>query len=254
MNFHRGFCVSRSVSSLIVPAALEASVEWSGGALIRVRALRTRPSGAPSLALAPERMEDQQLAQRCLGGDAHAWEELVRRHGRRVYNLCLRFTGNPADAEDLAQEAVVRVYRALAAYDAAQGSLQTWIAALTRNLLIDHYRRARNQRRTDSLDALAAPLPLPAEPRRQPEAELYRREMRELIERGLARLSPELREAVILRDLQDMDYKEIAQVLRLPEGTVKSRINRGRIELARILKHRISPPPSSAAGAVGVKA
>ncbi len=237
------------MSSLALPAVLESPIEWSGGAFIRAQAWRTLPSSP--LALAPERMEDQQLAQRCLSGDARAWEELVRRHGRRIYNLCLRFTGHPEDAEDLAQEAVVRVYRALAAYDAAQGSLQTWIAALTRNLLIDHYRRARNLRRTDSLDAMAAPLPLPAEPRRQPEAELYRREMRELIERALTRLSPELREAVILRDLQDMDYKEIAQVLRLPEGTVKSRINRGRIELARILKPRFSPPP--AAGAAGAQ-
>ncbi len=187
-----------------------------------------------------EKVEERQLVQRCLGGDARAWEEIVRRHSPRLYHLCLRFTGNAAEAEDLAQDAMLRIYRALASYDPGQGALVTWMTALTRNLLIDHYRRSRNQRRTDSLDDPGAALPIPAEPqRRQPDAGVWRRELHEAVQAALVRLSPELREAVILRDLEDFDYKEIAAVLHIPEGTVKSRINRGRIELARWLAPRL---------------
>jgi RNA polymerase sigma-70 factor (ECF subfamily) len=233
-NFGAEVCVYRFVSASI-PFMRAAPLNWSGGF-----------AAASAASLTPARMEDHQLAQRCLAGDARAWEELVRRHGRQIYNLCLRFTGNTAEAEDLAQDAAVKIYRSLGSYNAAQGALQTWIAALTRNLLIDHYRRARNNRRTDSLDAASGPEPHAAAAHQQPETELYRREIREAVERALTRISPELREAVILRDLQDFDYKEIAQVLHVPEGTVKSRINRGRIELARLLRQRVARPGAAA--------
>lgn len=185
-------------------------------------------------------MDDRQLVERCLAGDGHAWEEVVRRHSRRVYNLCLRFTGRPQDAEDLAQDVFVRLYRSLNSYRAEMGSLGTWLTTLTRNLLIDHYRRAKPDRLTDSIETTneegeRIPLPLPA-PGRGADTAVFGREVQELVQRALLRLSPELREAIILRDLQDLDYKEIALVLHLPEGTVKSRINRGRLELARLLR------------------
>ena len=189
-------------------------------------------------------VEDRQLVDRCLSGDTTAWEEIVRQNSRRIYNLCFRFTGRAEDAEDLSQEAFIRVYRNLGSYHAEQGSLATWICSLTRNLLIDHYRRTRYQRMTDSIDdAEAAPgHDLPSR-ERGPEQAVWSREVRDQVQEALTRLSPELREAVILRDLQDMDYKEIAQALHLPEGTVKSRINRGRIELARVLKKRMGGWP-----------
>lgn len=204
-------------------------------------------------------VEEQQLVDRCLTGDAAAWETILQQHGRRIYNLCYRFTGRAEDAEDLAQEVCLRIYRNLASFRVDQGSLRTWIISLTRNLLIDHYRRRKYDRLTDSLDSAppgaednAAPRNEPAAPgARQQEAGLWRREIREHVQRALTRLSPELREAIILRDLQDMDYKEIAQLLRIPEGTVKSRINRGRIELARLLKPRLSGRPEPPAGTVG---
>jgi RNA polymerase sigma factor (sigma-70 family) len=190
-------------------------------------------------------LEDQltgALVRRCLAGDAAAWEEIVRLQQRRIYNLCYRFTNSPDDAQDLTQEVFIRVYRTLTSYDVEKGAFTTWLTTLTRNLLVDHFRRSRQDRITDSMDigirdeddspSLGSQIPDrgPA-----PDDRLASQETQQMVRAALARLSPDLREAVILRDLQDMDYKEIAQVLRVPEGTVKSRINRGRTELARLL-------------------
>ena len=190
-------------------------------------------------------MEDQQtgaLVRRCLGGDAAAWEEIVRLHNRRIYNFCYRFTNSPDSAEDLTQEVFIKVYRTLASYDVEKGAFTTWLTTLTRNLLVDHFRRSKQDRMTDSIDAslseeddslsLSARLP---DRGPSPADRLASQETQKMVREALSRLSPDLREAVILRDLQDMDYKEISQVLRVPEGTVKSRINRGRTELARLL-------------------
>jgi RNA polymerase sigma-70 factor (ECF subfamily) len=182
---------------------------------------------------------DSSLVARCLSGDETAWEDLVRTHTRRVYGLCYRFTGSDAEAQDLTQDVFLRVYRTLKTFRSTEGSFVTWLSRLTRNLLIDHYRRTKYERVTDSLDdeeASVQPLPSKSE---AADAGVWRREISEHVQRALTRLSPELREAVILRDLQDMDYKEIAAALHVPEGTVKSRINRGRIELARLLRHRL---------------
>ena len=182
------------------------------------------------------------LVRRCMNGDASAWAEMVRSHHRRVYALCYRFTGNAADAEDLTQDVFLKIYSNLQSFDAARGSLPVWITTMTRNLLVDNFRRTRNQRVTGSLDEgwdgsdelkpadrLMASGPSPHDA-------AIRRELEEMVQEALALVSPELREAVILRDLQDLDYKEIAQVLDIPEGTVKSRISRGRAELARLLE------------------
>ncbi len=136
----------------------------------------------------------------------------------------------------------IKVYRTLATYDIEKGAFTTWLTTVTRNLLVDHFRRSRQDRLTDSIDvgitdredslSLSEQL---RDPGLSPADHMASQETQRVVQRALARLSPDLREAVILRDLQDMDYKEIAQVLRVPEGTVKSRINRGRTELARLL-------------------
>jgi RNA polymerase sigma-70 factor, ECF subfamily len=178
---------------------------------------------------------DAQLVRLCIRGDGRSWEELVRRHTRRVYNLCYRFTGNPTVAEDLSQEVFLRVYRTLASYQAGQGAFTTWLTCLTRNLLVDHYRRTRRDRLTDSIDSVPQ-LEEQASAARTPDRLAQANELSRQLKQGLSKLSPELREAVILRDLQGLDYAEIRVVLQVPEGTVKSRINRGRIELARILE------------------
>ncbi len=192
-------------------------------------------------------LEDAQVAallvRRCVAGDAAAWEEIVQRYHRRIYNICYRFAGTSDDAQDLTQEVFIKMHRTLASYDSEKGALMTWVTTMTRNLLVDHFRRTRQDRMTDSLDAAPSehedsmPLSDRIEDKAlPPDAGVQSREAREMVHRGLQKLSPELREAVILRDLQDMDYKEIAAVLKVPEGTVKSRINRGRAELARLLQ------------------
>jgi len=178
---------------------------------------------------------DAQLVQQCLRGEGPAWEELVRRHTRRVYGLCYRFTGNSAEAEDLTQEVFLRIYRTLQSYRAAFGGFPTWLTSVTRNLLVDNYRRTRRDRMTDSIEDAMPKLEEKHSATRTPDRLVQAAELSEQLQRGLARLSPELREAVILRDLQQLEYNEIQTVLQVPSGTVKSRINRGRIELARIL-------------------
>jgi len=183
-----------------------------------------------------------QIVRRCMDGDSGAWAELVREHHRRVYGLCYRFTGSSADAEDLTQDVFLKIYSNLSSFDTGRGSLQVWITTMTRNLLVDNFRRTKNQRATSSLDdgwdqteelkpvdRLTAHGPSPHEL-------AAHKELQKMVQNALSHVSVELREAVILRDLQDMDYKEIAQVLGIPEGTVKSRISRGRAELARLLE------------------
>jgi RNA polymerase sigma-70 factor (ECF subfamily) len=180
--------------------------------------------------------QDAQLVQQCLQGDASAWEELVRRHTRRIFNICYRFTGNGTEAEDLSQDVFLRVYRTLGSYRSAHGGFATWVTSVTRNLLIDHYRRTKRDRLTDSLDDAMPVVESKESAGRRPDQQLLLGELSSQVQAGLAKLSPDLREAVILRDLQQLEYAEIQQVLSVPEGTVKSRINRGRIELARILQ------------------
>ena len=191
-------------------------------------------------------MEDVQvvamLVRRCIAGDAVAWEEIVRTYNRRIYNICYRFAGSGDDAEDLTQEVFIKMYRTLTTYDHTKGAFATWVTTITRNLLVDHFRKGKQQRLTDSIDATSEhedAVPLSEQIQDQsapPDAHVRSREVEEAVHAALGKLSPELREAVILRDLQDMDYREIATVLKVPEGTVKSRINRGRAELARLLQ------------------
>ena len=95
---------------------------------------------------------DPQLVERCLSGDEAAWEDLVKVHTRRVYSICYRFTGSDPEAQDLTQEVFLRVFRSLKSFRAGEGSFQVWLARLTRNLLIDHYRRTKLERATDSIE------------------------------------------------------------------------------------------------------
>src|SRR6476646_8140731 len=182
------------------------------------------------------------MVRRCVAGDAGAWEEIVRHFNRRIFNICFRFTGSADDAEDLTQEVFIKVYRTISSYDLEKGSFQTWVTTMTRNLLVDHFRKSKQDRATDSMDESLTEegdgLSLSDQIEDKgpsPDQRLQTREAQEMVQKALQKLSPELREAVILRDLQDMDYRDIALALKVPEGTVKSRINRGRTELARLL-------------------
>jgi RNA polymerase sigma-70 factor (ECF subfamily) len=185
--------------------------------------------------------QEYTLVQRCLSGDATGWEEMVRLHTRRVYALCYRFTGSNAEAQDLTQDIFLRVFRTLGSYRSTEGSLVTWLTRLSRNLLIDHYRRSKQDRVTEPIEDQLARLEqkeYPGEASVRPDRVLAGREASEVLQAALGKLSPELRETVILRDLQELEYREIAAVLKIPEGTVKSRLNRGRAELARLLRRQ----------------
>ena len=203
----------------------------SGGGL--VNPVATIPGGRN---LTQNSLENS-LVGRCLSGDEAAWEELVRQHTRQVYGLCFRFTNSAQEAQDLTQEVFLRVFKTIRTFRSDEGSFHTWLARVTRNLLIDHYRRSRQERVTDSIEEQ---LPMLEEEgaaaSARPDQAVAGREASEILQATLQKLSPDLREAVILRDLQEMEYRDIAQVLNIPEGTVKSRINRGRAELARLLR------------------
>jgi RNA polymerase sigma-70 factor (ECF subfamily) len=181
---------------------------------------------------------DQQLVERCLSGEQAAWEDLVRVHTRRVFAICYRFTGSDQEAQDLTQEIFLRVFRSLKSFRSGEGSFAVWLSRLSRNLLIDHYRRTKLERATDSIEEQLPMLEEKTAMSSRTDGMVAGREASELLQGALQKLSPELRETVILRDLEELEYREIAQVLNVPEGTVKSRLNRGRAELARVLRRQ----------------
>ena len=184
---------------------------------------------------------DSDLVERCLAGDESAWEDLVRLHTKRVYSIAYRFTGNDTQAQDLTQDVFLRVFRSLKSFRAGEGSFQVWLARLTRNLLIDHYRRSKLERASDSIEDSVLVLESKTAVESRTDNRVVGREASELLQGALQKLSPELRETVILRDLEELEYREIALALKVPEGTVKSRLNRGRAELARLLRrHRVA--------------
>ena len=179
---------------------------------------------------------DRDLVHACLAGDRAAWETIVHDHQRRIYNLAYRYTGKFDLAEDLTQEIFLKVYRTLNIYKPESGSLTGWLVRVGRNHIIDHYRKFKIERQqTDSLEVEYDRIE--ENPARHPDPgqALEKRELSERIHDGLLKVPVDLRDAVILRDLEEFSYEEIAAMLDLPLGTVKSRINRGRIELAKIL-------------------
>jgi RNA polymerase sigma-70 factor, ECF subfamily len=179
---------------------------------------------------------DSQLIERCLCGEEAAWEDLLKVYTRRVYSICYRFVGKEGEAQDLTQEVFLRIFKTLKSFRSNEGSFSVWLNRLTRNLLIDHYRRSKLERSTDSIEDQLRVLEETEQTSARADSMLAGREASEMLQAGLQKLSPELRETIILRDIEELEYREIAQVLNVPEGTVKSRLNRGRAELARILR------------------
>ena len=178
--------------------------------------------------------ETEALIQRCLRGDQAAWERIVRLHRRRVFNVAYKFVGRPDEAEDLTQDIFLKVFKSLGTFD-RRANFQTWLISVSRNLCIDHYRSVRKERQTIDRDIDANELS-PATKEPGPVAALEQRDRVMLLRDALAELPESLRTAVVMRDIQELSYQDIAARLRLPEGTVKSRINRGRTELARQIR------------------
>jgi RNA polymerase sigma-70 factor (ECF subfamily) len=159
-----------------------------------------------------------------------------------VFNVAYKFVGRHDEAEDLTQDVFLKVFRSLATFD-RRANFQTWLISVSRNLCIDHYRSVRKERETIDRDIRSDDL-ASASPDVSPLAALERRDLAEQLREALRHLPETLRTAVVMRDMQELSYQEIADRLGLPEGTVKSRINRGRHELARQirrLRERLRP-------------
>ena len=174
------------------------------------------------------------LIQRCLRGDQAAWEAIVRQHWRKVFNVAYKFVGKHHEAEDLTQDIFLKLFRSLATFD-RRANFQTWLVSVSRNLCIDHYRSVRKERETIDRDVDASELS-PVSRDVGPVAALEQHDRVNLLREAMNALPQTLRTAVVMRDIQELSYHEIAEKLRLPEGTVKSRINRGRTELARQIR------------------
>ena len=174
------------------------------------------------------------LIEQCLAGDQAAWEQIVRQNWRKVFNVAYKFVGKHDEAEDLTQDIFLKIFKALKTFD-RRANFQTWIISISRNLCIDHYRSVRKERQTIARDVDTSDLQ-PATTERGPYAVAEHQDLKAQLRQALETLPLTLRTAVVLRDLQELSYQEIADRLGLPEGTVKSRINRGRIELAHQLR------------------
>ena len=175
-----------------------------------------------------------ELIERCLQGDQAAWDAIVRQHWRKVFNVAYKFVGKHDEAEDLTQDIFLKIFKSLDTFD-RRANFQTWLISISRNLCIDHYRSVRKERETIDRDVDTTEL-APAAPEAGPIAALEQRDRVALLREAMAGLPDTLREAVLMRDIQELSYQEIADRLQLPEGTVKSRINRGRTELARQIR------------------
>lgn len=182
-------------------------------------------------------LEDRELIGLCLdceekGEREAAWEEIVRRYRRRVFGVAYKFTAKYEEAEDLTQEIFLRIFRSLDRFD-LNAEFGTWLYSVSRNHCIDRYRSGRRER--EALVDREIRLEEYASARFDPHRELEARDNKQMLTRALRALPVKLREAVVLRDLHGLTYHEIVGRLGLPEGTVKSRISRGRLELGRIL-------------------
>lgn len=183
------------------------------------------------------------LARRAAKADARAWDEIVARYGERIYNVAYRFSHNAADAEELTQDIFLKLYAKLHMYR-GDVPLMAWALRLSRNVCIDHYRshRLRLQARSVSEQQL---MRLPSAD--DPHETSWHRQRRELVHRCLADMPEDQATVIMLRDLQGLSYDEVAHVLDVPSGTVKSRLNRARKELMERMREALADiTPSSA--------
>jgi RNA polymerase sigma-70 factor (ECF subfamily) len=179
---------------------------------------------------------DARFVVRLQHRDEEAFSSLVLVYEKRIFQLVWRMLGSKEEAEDLTQEVFVKVYQTLDRFAEDHGSFPAWLMTVARNQAIDHYRRRREEHRRKADDPEI--LEFTASGEEGPLRALERHERVALVHRGLRALPPDLREPLILCDLQGLPYEEVARTLQIPLGTVKSRINRGRLELAKRLQRR----------------
>ena len=184
-------------------------------------------------------MSEEQLIRRAQQGDNSAFEQLLLAHQKKVYNLCLRMAANPDDALDLSQEAFIKAWRALGQYQ-FEASLSTWLFRLTSNVCIDFLRQKKRRQETsltenydDSDEGAELSLPDCAP---LPEQQAITNETKIELARAMGQLAPDHREILQLRVVEDLPYEQIADILGVRVGTVKSRLARARLSLRKILK------------------
>ncbi len=178
------------------------------------------------------------LLERAKAGDIAAFEQLIESYQKKIFNIALRMLGNYDDAGDLSQEVLIRIYKSIGSFK-EQSSFSTWIYRITTNVCLDEIRKRKN-RKIISLDEEIRLED--GEMKRQieseepsPEETAEAKDLKKIVNDAIGKLSEEHRIVIVLRDLQGLSYEEIAEVLKCPEGTVKSRINRGRQALKNIL-------------------
>ena len=191
-------------------------------------------------------MDDKHILARARRGELDAFEELVRQYEKRVYAVALRSSGSPEDAADITQEVFLRAWRSIESFRGDSG-FSTWLFRITMNLCVDHARHKNAQPQTQPLvvgeEDAERPIPDPAP---TPEEHLENSELGRELAAALDEVSEEHRRIVLLRDVSGLSYTEIAEVLEISEGTVKSRLSRARIALRTILQKRGNLLPSAA--------
>lgn len=179
-------------------------------------------------------MEILKIVKECIEGSEGAWRMLVNAYSKKIFNMSYQFTGTHEEAEDLTQEIFLKLYGSLPKFDFNK-NFTAWLLTLARNHLIDQYRRTKWEKKTrEEFDDTS----LSVASYSNPEEGILKEETKKMVWEGLNWLSSDIRIAVILRDIQGKKYEEIAEIMDLPVGTIKSRISRGRIQLAKILKQR----------------
>lgn len=178
-------------------------------------------------------LDDIALVKHCLKEDSAAWEEIVTRYKKRIFNISYQFTGRMDEAEDLTQDIFFKVFHSLTKFN-QDANFQYWIIRVSKNFCIDHYRKKRKERES-MVDGMEKAIDL-MRSGSTPQLVLEEKEKRETIRDAIGSLPPILRSCIVLRNLYGYSYQDIANILKIPEGTVKSRINRGRIELARLME------------------
>ena len=181
---------------------------------------------------------EKNLLERAKSGDVAAFEQLIESYQRKIFNIALRMLGNYDDAGDLTQEVLIRIYKSIKSFK-EQSSFSTWIYRITTNVCLDEIRKRKN-RKVISLDE---EIKLDdGDMKRQiengepsPEEMAETGDLKKVVNDAIARLSEEHRMVIVLRDIRGFSYEEIAEMLKCPEGTVKSRINRARQALKNIL-------------------
>jgi RNA polymerase sigma-70 factor (ECF subfamily) len=183
--------------------------------------------------------EERQLLAALQRGEESAFDTLVRRFQHRVYGMCLRLLGDRQEAEDIAQEVFLSVFRHIGGFR-GESSLSTWLWRVTRNHCLNRLKHLKRRRHRQHL-SLESPgeresqtrtRDLPAGEECRPDSRLQEKQLRQLLEAEIARLTPEHREIVVFADLEHLGYEEIQQITGLPLGTIKSRLHRARLELA----------------------